>query len=142
MTHEFSPGDRVRLAHPKPIDLHGPDALRKDEILVITARSGVSDGDPGYLFAREDGSLVCGGEYPVYESQLEPVLPAVSLFAPSWADAPAWARYLAMDSNGAWYWFEEAPVRDGTAWLPPPGGARYQGASVAGWEQSLQERPA
>jgi hypothetical protein len=28
---------------------------------------------------------------------------------PSWKDAPEWAKYLAMDRNGLWYWFEERP---------------------------------
>jgi hypothetical protein len=29
---------------------------------------------------------------------------------PSWSDAPEWANYLAMDKDGAWYWYELKPV--------------------------------
>jgi len=33
---------------------------------------------------------------------------------PKWEDAPEWANYLAMDSDGAWFWFEKKPYfRDG-----------------------------
>ena len=31
---------------------------------------------------------------------------------PSWDDAPEWANYLAMDDDGAWYWFECMPKPD------------------------------
>jgi hypothetical protein len=29
---------------------------------------------------------------------------------PSWDHAPEWANYLAMDSDGCWYWYEKPPV--------------------------------
>jgi len=29
---------------------------------------------------------------------------------PDWKDAPNWAKYLAMDSNGNWYWYENKPT--------------------------------
>lgn len=34
---------------------------------------------------------------------------------PSWSTAPEWAKYLAMDYDGSWCWFEEEPTchRDG-----------------------------
>lgn len=28
---------------------------------------------------------------------------------PDWKDAPPWAQWLAMDSDGEWHWFEEEP---------------------------------
>lgn len=31
---------------------------------------------------------------------------------PSWNDAPDWAKYLAQDFNGDWYWFENEPQTD------------------------------
>lgn len=34
---------------------------------------------------------------------------------PKWNDAPDWARWLAMDSNGQWFWYELAPFWRG-AW--------------------------
>jgi hypothetical protein len=29
---------------------------------------------------------------------------------PSWDNAPEWANYLAMDSDGCWCWYERPPV--------------------------------
>lgn len=29
---------------------------------------------------------------------------------PDWLDAPEWARYLAQDGDGEWWWFEFKPV--------------------------------
>jgi hypothetical protein len=29
---------------------------------------------------------------------------------PHWDDSPYWARYLAQDANGDWYWFENEPI--------------------------------
>ena len=28
---------------------------------------------------------------------------------PDWKDAPAWANWLAMDSDGEWYWYALEP---------------------------------
>lgn len=28
---------------------------------------------------------------------------------PDWNEAPGWARFVAMDSNGDWYWHEAEP---------------------------------
>lgn len=28
---------------------------------------------------------------------------------PSWNDAPEWAKYLAQDRAGSWWWYEEKP---------------------------------
>lgn len=28
---------------------------------------------------------------------------------PDWDDAPHWAQFVAQDSDGEWYWFEEKP---------------------------------
>lgn len=28
---------------------------------------------------------------------------------PSWRDAPVWAEWLAMDSDGRWHWFASMP---------------------------------
>lgn len=29
---------------------------------------------------------------------------------PQWSDAPEWAKWLAMDANGEWWWFQRQPV--------------------------------
>ena len=28
---------------------------------------------------------------------------------PDWKDAPAWAKYLACDGDGAWWWYDNKP---------------------------------
>jgi hypothetical protein len=28
---------------------------------------------------------------------------------PDWKDAPEWARWLAMDGDGSWWWYEQKP---------------------------------
>ena len=35
---------------------------------------------------------------------------------PNWCDAPDFAEYLAMDSDGEWYWYEVEPEWDGCRW--------------------------
>lgn len=59
---------------------------------------------------------------------------------PSWGTAPDWAQYLAMDDNGKWYWYENAP-----AWSPSEGHwivegfSRYERAEDS--NGSLEKRP-
>jgi len=61
---------------------------------------------------------------------------------PDWKDAPAWARYLAMDADGAWSWFEYEPQ-----WIPNMGhwsaAPRYEQAyhTLEQAANSLEERP-
>ena len=31
---------------------------------------------------------------------------------PDWKDAPEWAKYLAQDADGRWYWYEARPKID------------------------------
>lgn len=35
----------------------------------------------------------------------------------NWEDAPEWAEFLAMDSDGNWYWHEFRPEWNGEEWL-------------------------
>ena len=35
---------------------------------------------------------------------------------PDWKDAPDWAKWFAMDENGAWSWYEEKPCISGAEW--------------------------
>lgn len=68
------------------------------------------------------------------------------LYRPRWEDAPTWAKYLAMDSTGYWYWYEEKPT-----WLDANQrwGVCDFGLSRVRWAQnspinaqgSLEERP-
>ena len=53
---------------------------------------------------------------------------------PSSKDAPYWAKFLAMQSDGNWWWFEEKPEwvdRDGDGWWYLRCGPRRQIAAPA-----------
>ncbi len=65
---------------------------------------------------------------------------------PDWKDAPAWAKFLAMDSDGIWSWYENEPLiereddcywttlSESELWLTMPETQSY-------WKNSLEERP-
>lgn len=60
---------------------------------------------------------------------------------PDWKDAPEWAQWLAMDSDGEWYWYEHAPkfkVRRGR-WIVVRGNAQL--AVLADCENTCEARP-
>jgi hypothetical protein len=62
-------------------------------------------------------------------------------FQPNWDDAPAWANWLAQDSNGGWYLYENKPVRGVAQW-----GRCDKRESVPfhvnpNWIETMQERP-
>ena len=35
---------------------------------------------------------------------------------PDWKDAPEWARWLAQDRSGEWYWHQYEPQWEGAEW--------------------------
>ena len=35
---------------------------------------------------------------------------------PDWKDAPEWAKWLAMDGDGWWYWYARKPIKDDAGW--------------------------
>lgn len=65
------------------------------------------------------------------------------IIKPSWEDAPEWANWLAMDSNGEWHWYEGKPATGKREWLAnkdkwyvqPAKSKSYQ------WRDTLEERP-
>ncbi len=57
---------------------------------------------------------------------------------PDWKDAPEWANYLAMDENGAWWWYEMEPVFLENIWVR---GGEDQDAKCHDWQDSLEEKP-
>lgn len=58
---------------------------------------------------------------------------------PDWKDAPEWANWLAMDKDGAWYWYEEMPnERAGYEWRPQ---SRFERIEFPNWRKSLEARP-
>jgi hypothetical protein len=59
---------------------------------------------------------------------------------PNWKDAPDFARYLAMDGNGDWYWYEAEPQMGEIGWGVDNG--RHCHAGNGDWRSTLEERPA
>lgn len=58
---------------------------------------------------------------------------------PSWKDAPVWAKFLAMDEDGEWYWYEKKPTQYGNCW--GWGGRTGLAQTDTNWSQTLEERP-
>lgn len=57
---------------------------------------------------------------------------------PSWDDAPKWARWVALSSDGEWTWFEQKPWRDSEGdWMPNIKGQW----APAGHTEMIEERP-
>ena len=62
---------------------------------------------------------------------------------PDWKDAPEWAKYLAMDKNGAWWWYETEPHNTSNNWYPI-GNVHYEmytPSESEEWKKSLEKRP-
>jgi len=66
---------------------------------------------------------------------------------PEWKDAPPWAKWLAMDNNGDWWWYENEPVKNPTDnewWNAIPGEGEVEMASAPlhnlNWEESKEKR--
>ncbi len=62
---------------------------------------------------------------------------------PSWKDAPEWAQYLAMDKDGAWYWYAKEPALSGYwYWVVSCGMYELIEKDTSGdWLESLEKRP-
>ena len=65
---------------------------------------------------------------------------------PDWKDAPEWAKFLAMDRNGDWYWYEDKPFvnsneRQGTKIWTGTRRAQLAEKSSNQWKETLEERP-
>tara|TARA_Y100000310_G_scaffold90161_1_gene87441 strand:- start:482 stop:790 length:309 start_codon:yes stop_codon:yes gene_type:complete len=57
---------------------------------------------------------------------------------PDWIDAPEWARWRAMDSSGAWYWFKNEPKElNQFGWVEKD----CKEANLPGWKDSAEARP-
>lgn len=56
-----------------------------------------------------------------------------------WSTAPEWAKYVAMDSSGEWFWFEEKPNCLSNIWLG--GKSQTVRFNNSDWKDTLQERP-
>ena len=66
-----------------------------------------------------------------------------------WDSAPSWAKWLAMDKNGKWFWYSHKPDCGHQQWWHPvipmanPVHARFEDCPIGcdNWETSLVERP-
>ena len=57
--------------------------------------------------------------------------------------APVWASYTAMDADGVWWWYEQAPVQDSYSWDVSYPADRSWPVNVPtnDWRNSLERRP-
>ena len=63
---------------------------------------------------------------------------------PSWADAPEWANWLAMDMHGCWEWFEQKPYIHQYHWESDGQSCLHNAKSNIrsyGWVDTLEKRP-
>ena len=62
---------------------------------------------------------------------------------PSWSNAPSWARFLAQNDDGQWFWYERRPSISLTmGYFFAENGGEYEEAGYASnWENSLEKKP-
>ena len=65
---------------------------------------------------------------------------------PDWKDAPEWAQWLAMDSDGSWRWHEHRPTLFDRchAWAIGDAGGRVaieKTKNLCAWHEILESRP-
>lgn len=67
---------------------------------------------------------------------------ALETTTPDWAKAPSWAKWWAMDEDGAAYWYALKPEKHGTVWAAKDPEDPFERAiKVPDWRESLQKRP-
>lgn len=61
---------------------------------------------------------------------------------PNWDNAPAWANWLAMDSDGEWYWYEKQPIQNGNNWEINSVHDKWKSTNIVSliWSDSLETR--
>ena len=62
---------------------------------------------------------------------------------PDWTKAPEWAKYIAMDSNGAYYWYATKPYSnlDLGEWMTNEGPSQRAVMRDVNWVNSLEPKP-
>lgn len=63
------------------------------------------------------------------------------MMKPDWKDAPEWAQYVAMDSDGCWFWYECKPFRSAFEWHRQDNTKSKAFEQLVDWQDTLQERP-
>jgi hypothetical protein len=59
---------------------------------------------------------------------------------PDWKDAPEGMKWLAMDEDGSWYWFENKPSINRCMWANDTGYNELAALPVD-WKDTLEPRP-
>lgn len=59
---------------------------------------------------------------------------------PDWDTAPAWARWVAMDRSGQWYWYETCPTDHDEVWDNGGKSIEVSRAAIPRWRDTLQSR--
>jgi hypothetical protein len=59
---------------------------------------------------------------------------------PNWSDAPEWANFVAMDTYGDWWWFEDEPWPGEDMWHDTNGRMTFA-MNGMGWRDTKQSRP-
>ena len=97
-------------------------------------------------FSDEDIVAEWVDEPPQEEPPEPSPAPAPAKPVVDWTTLPAWANWVAMDSNGEWLWYYDKPRMDEIAWfsynsmyqvIP----SEYAPAFEGDWKDSLRERP-
>lgn len=65
---------------------------------------------------------------------------------PSWVDAPEWAKWLAQDSDGEWFWYSARPhcLEHKAGWIEEAGSFTQWARKTSiynPWQQTLERRP-
>lgn len=62
---------------------------------------------------------------------------------PDWGDAPLWAKWLAQNDDGQWFWYEKKPtIAPNMGYFFAEGRDRYEEATYADdWDKTLEQRP-
>lgn len=59
---------------------------------------------------------------------------------PDWEDAPEWAKYLAQDKDGDWWWYEYTPDQGKNSWDLPRCVGQSEKATKESWTLTLESR--
>lgn len=88
-----------------------------------------------------------GKEWAHSDSPKDLIEPWTNKPVVNWAAMPAWAKWVAMDEDGHWWWFDKKP-RELSTWWEEDGGycgripVSHVPSFTGDWRDSLVERPA
>ena len=62
---------------------------------------------------------------------------------PDWVDAPGWAKFLAKNKNGSWWWHENFPdtIDERGNWISNGCRQRADLSDGIWWSDSVEKRP-